>query len=151
MMMSKIAMTIPFALAAVTTTAVAESLPETSSGVAEVAADTNLDWSGHYAGAFVGYGGGHYRQGVPPLNQAGVKVSLDDALGGFRYGYKWQKSNLVYGFDLSISSGIDGSTPQGTAGPYWSCNTGACNVSINSLKWSQFFGQFCSVSKVYRV
>lgn len=130
---SRIALTIPFALAAVTTTAAAGSLTEPLSSPPVRASDTSLNWSGHYAGGFVGYGGGDYKQGVSNLGQDGAKVSVDGALGGLRYGHNWQKSNLVFGFDLSISSGIDGSTSQTPSGSYWKCNTGDCNVSINSL------------------
>src|SRR5690606_13593376 len=39
----------------------------------------------------------------------------------------------VFGFDVSLSSGIKGKTAIGAVGPDWSCVTGDCNVSVESL------------------
>ncbi|QYX55844.1 outer membrane beta-barrel protein [Roseovarius sp. SCSIO 43702] len=130
---SKIALTIPFVLAAITTAAAAGSLNDGSATPATVAPDPGLDWSGHYVGGFAGYGGGDYTQGVSQAGEVGVEVTVDGTFAGLRYGRNWQRSNLVFGFDVSISSGIDGITPQGTSGPFWVCGTGDCNISIHAL------------------
>lgn len=93
-----------------------------------------VDWSGHYGGAFLGYGDGDYQQGVSALNQIGPDVGVDGTIGGLRYGMNWQNANRVYGFDVSLSSGIDGIVAQGTSSaPDWNCVTGDCNVSINAM------------------
>ena len=92
-----------------------------------------MDWSGAYVGGFLGYGSGSYEQGVSAEDEAGPTVDVEGAMGGLRYGMNWQTDNKVYGFDLSISSGIDGATPQGTNGPVYQCGTGDCYVTIKNL------------------
>lgn len=93
-------------------------------------APVGFSWTGAYVGAFAGYNWGDYRQfsaaGV------GVNVDVDGFAGGAFVGYNFQFSNnIVVGAEADISTGLDGTTAQGTAGPFWSCNTGACNTDID--------------------
>lgn len=90
-------------------------------------------WTGVFAGFNLGYGAGTYAQGIHSLGQNGPDVDVDGMLGAYRVGYNFQRGNQVYGFDLDVGNGPSGKTARGTAGPFWSCNTGDCNVSIDSL------------------
>ncbi len=92
-----------------------------------------MSWDGAYAGAFLGYADGDYLQGVSSLGQVGVNVPVDGAVFGLRAGYNWQNGNTVYGIEGDVSNGPDGITPQGTAGPFWVCGSGDCNVDIEYL------------------
>ncbi len=119
-------------LALVANAAIAGSLAEPVTAPEVLAPASVTDWSGAYAGAFVGYGEGSYQQ--QGLGYLGNVVDVDDGLAGVRIGHNWQNGKLVFGFDVSYGSGIDGTTPQGTpANPWWECGSGDCNVSIDSL------------------
>ena len=89
------------------------------------------DWTGYYWGFVVGAGNGDYLQ--KSASGDGVNVNVDGALFGMRMIRHIQNGSRVYGYDAELSSGPDGITPQGTSGPFWSCNTGACNASIEAL------------------
>ncbi|PVH29726.1 outer membrane protein [Pararhodobacter oceanensis] len=91
------------------------------------------DWSGTYFGAAIGYSRGTYRLGVSALNQLGPNVEISGATGAAFLGRNWQSGSTVFGVEFDASTGANGITPQGTAGPFWSCNTGNCNVNIDSL------------------
>lgn len=91
------------------------------------------DWSGSWGGISLGYGKGTYQQGVSALGEVGVDVDVQGAMLGVSYARNVQAANSVYGFDLGITTGIDGLTAQGTVGPDWRCGTGDCNVSIDAL------------------
>lgn len=102
--------------------------PEVSTlGAAAVA-----DWSGQFVGGYLTFGQGSYLQGTES-GLLGVNVDVDGFGGGLRYGQNWQKGAFVFGFDMSLQSGINGITAQGTNGPNLICNSGDCNVSINAL------------------
>ena len=90
------------------------------------------DWSGPFVGGYLTFGQGSYLQGTES-GLLGVDVDVDGFGGGLRYGQNWQKNAFVFGFDMSLQSGIDGITAQGTRGPNLFCGTGDCNVSINAL------------------
>ncbi len=93
-----------------------------------------VDWSGWYGGASLGYGSGSYDQGVSALNEDGPTVDVDGAMFGLQIGRNFQNGNKVYGFELGVSSGIDGIVPQSFSMPTnWGCNTGDCNVDIKAL------------------
>ncbi len=99
-----------------------------------VAPAAMVDWSGWYGGASLGYGSGSYDQGVSALNQNGPTVDVDGAMFGLQIGRNFQNGNKVFGFDLSVSSGIDGIVPQDSPlPPGWICHTGDCNVDIKVL------------------
>lgn len=89
------------------------------------------DWDGSYAGLFLGFADGDYT--LASASGVGPSVSVDGGIFGLTYGRNWQNQNMVYGFEVDISSGPDGITPQGTGGPFWSCVTGDCNASIDHL------------------
>ena len=91
------------------------------------------DWSGSYWGLTLGYGTGSFDQGVSAQAQPGPTVDVDGAMVGLRYGRNFQNGNQVFGFDIDVSTGIDGIAPQGTTSPYWSCNSGDCNIDIKAL------------------
>lgn len=91
------------------------------------------DWSGHWAGLSIGYGTGTYQQGDVEAAQIGVDVDVDGPLVGLRYERNFQHGNWVYGFDADLSNGVNGSQPQGTGAPYWSCTVGDCVVDITAL------------------
>jgi outer membrane immunogenic protein len=118
-----------FAAATIASTAVAGNYEPPAPDPAPVA--PVVDWSGNYWGFVLGYGSGDYR--LKSASGDGVNVNVDGAIFGMRYARNMQNGNRVYGFDAELSSGPDGITPQGTTGPYWSCNTGDCNVSIEAL------------------
>ena len=91
-----------------------------------------VDWSGIYVGGYLTFGDGSYRQ----LDYTGVGrvgVDVDSAGLGLRYGQNWQNAAAVFGFDVSLQSGVDGIKAQGSRGPYWNCGSGHCNVSIEAL------------------
>ena len=95
-----------------------------------------VDWSGSYLGGYLTYGDGSYQQFSP--EGPGLDVDVDGLGFGVRYGRNWQKSVAVFGFDVSLESGIDGITPKvsnrGSRFPFrWTCSTGHCNVSIEAL------------------
>jgi outer membrane immunogenic protein len=87
------------------------------------------DWNGGYIGLTAGYGFGDYL-----LNSAsgnGPKVKVDNFVFGATAGYNFQpSSSWLLGVEADISSGVDGTRPVGTVGPFWSCNTGKCNVDV---------------------
>ncbi|WP_332872495.1 outer membrane protein [Pontibaca salina] len=126
----KIALALPIVFSMVAGFATAGSLTEPVATAVVTPPATAADWSGPFAGVFVGYGDGSYRQ--QGLGSLGQVVDVDDALAGMRIGHNWQNGGQVFGFDVSLSSGIDGSTPRGTPGN-WPCQEGDCNVSIDSL------------------
>jgi len=89
---------------------------------------SSYDWTGLYIGAHVGGAFGSYTQFS--ASGTGVDVDVDGVIGGVAIGYNWQFGNIVAGIEADIQNGPKGETAQGTAGPFWSCNTGACNVDI---------------------
>jgi outer membrane immunogenic protein len=91
-----------------------------------------VDWSGIYVGGYLTFGDGSYLQ-QDDITGVGVDVDVDGAGLGLRYGQNWQNAAAVFGFDVSLQSGIDGIKVQGSNGPVWGCNTGHCNVSIEAL------------------
>lgn len=91
------------------------------------------DWTGGWTGVSLGVGAGTYQQGVSEFGEVGVDVDVEGLMIGVQYGRNYQRGNTVFGFDLALTSGIDGITAQGTQGPFWSCNSGDCNVSIDAL------------------
>ncbi|WP_281982126.1 outer membrane protein [Thalassorhabdomicrobium marinisediminis] len=91
-----------------------------------------FDWSGHYAGGYLFHGNGSYEQ-QDTAGDLGVDVDVDGTGLGLRYGHNWQSGSTIYGVDVSVQTGLDGTTPQGTTGPFWSCTTGDCNVAIDAL------------------
>lgn len=93
--------------------------------------DPVFGWGGFYAGVVIGYGHGDYEQFS--ASGVGVDVDVDGVTFGGTLGYNIQSGNLVYGVELDYQSGFDGTTAQGTAGPFWSCNSGVCNVDIESF------------------
>ncbi|PIE14719.1 MAG: hypothetical protein CSA68_09640 [Rhodobacterales bacterium] len=99
-----------------------------------IASVAMFDWSGWYGGVNLGYGSGSYDQGVSAVNEDGPTVDVDGAMLGLQFGRNFQNGNKVYGFDLGVSSGIDGIVPQGAPlSTMWSCNTGDCNIDIKAL------------------
>lgn len=93
-------------------------------------APIGFSWTGGYIGVQAGYGWGDYRQFS--ASGVGVNVDVDGFAGGAFVGYNYQLSNnIVLGAEADISTGLDGETAQGTAGPFWSCSTGACNTDID--------------------
>ena len=113
------------------TPALAGSMAEPASDPA--AAVPSSDWSGSYGGLSLGYGSGMYDQGVSALNQDGPNVDVNGAMIGLHYGRNYQNGNTVYGFDIGVSTGVDGTVPVGTWGDFWGCGTGECNVDIEGL------------------
>lgn len=93
-----------------------------------------VDWSGSYVGGYLTYGDGSYQQ-ASSIDGIGLDVDVDGLGFGVRYGRNWQNSAAVFGFDVSLQSGIDGITPKGsTNATYtWTCGSGHCNVSIEAL------------------
>ena len=87
-----------------------------------------FSWTGAYAGFNVGYADGSYTQFS--AFGTGVNVGIDDIVAGGTVGYNYQIGNFVVGIEADISTGPEGTTAQGTAGPTWNCNTGACNADI---------------------
>ncbi len=104
----------------------------TSEPLTLAATAPTADWSGQFVGGYLTYGEGSYLQGSD-TGRVGVNVDVDGFGLGLRYGQNWQKGTFVFGFDMSVQSGIDGITAQGTGGPNFFCGTGDCNVSINAL------------------
>ncbi len=96
-----------------------------------VVPDPAHDWSGFYLGAFAGGATGDYR--LESASGVGPSVDVDGAIIGLSAGYNIQNGSWVYGGVFDISTGPEGITSQGTTGPFWSCNTGDCNVTINSV------------------
>lgn len=100
-----------------------------SAGWAGDPVDAPYDWNGFYIGVTGGYGFGDYGLGSASGNGPGVDV--DNFVFGGTAGFNFQPDpNWLIGLEADLSSGVDGKTGQGTAGPFWSCNTGACNVDI---------------------
>ncbi|MBL9048617.1 MAG: porin family protein [Tabrizicola sp.] len=91
------------------------------------------DWSGHWAGLSLGYGAGTYHQGDFEADQAGVDVDVDGPLVGLRYERNFQNGDHVFGFDVDLSNGVNGSRPQGTGASWWSCIVGDCAVDITAM------------------
>ena len=91
-----------------------------------------VDWSGIYVGGYLTFGDGSYLQ-QDDTHGVGVEVDVDGAGLGLRYGQNWQNAAAVFGFDVSLQSGIDGIKVQGSEGPVWICVSGHCNVSIEAL------------------
>ncbi|WP_133488529.1 outer membrane protein [Aliiroseovarius marinus] len=113
------------------TPALAGSMTEPAADSAPAAAAT--DWSGSYGGLSLGYGSGMYDQGVSALDQDGPNIDVDGAMVGLHYGRNYQNGNTVYGFDIGVSTGIDGIAPVGTWGDMWGCGSGECNIDIEGL------------------
>lgn len=91
------------------------------------------DWNGGWTGVTLGVGAGTYQQGVSSLDEVGVDVDVEGLMVGLQYGRNIQRGNTVFGFDVGLTSGIDGITAQGNSGPDWFCGSGDCNVSIDAL------------------
>jgi outer membrane immunogenic protein len=92
--------------------------------------DPYYDWNGGYLGVTLGYGFGDYRLQSP--SGIGPNVDVDNVVFGATAGYNWQpSSSWLLGLEADINSGVDGKRRQGTQGPFWSCNTGDCNVDID--------------------
>ena len=91
-----------------------------------------VDWSGSYVGGYLTYGDGSYQQ-FGTSGGVGLDVDVDGLGFGVRYGRNWQNSAAVFGFDLSLQSGIDGITPINSTNGIWTCATGHCNASIEAL------------------
>ena len=91
------------------------------------------DWNGSYFGGFLGYGAGSYDLDTTTSGFFGPTVDVDGAMLGLRYGRDSQNGNSVWGFDVSLSNGPDGTLPVGTSAGGVTCATGQCNVSINAM------------------
>lgn len=89
------------------------------------------DWSGAFAGVFAGAARGTYTLASPSGD--GPDVDVDGGIYGIQGGYNFQNNRMVYGIVADVSNGPEGITPQGTVGPFWSCNTGDCNADIETL------------------
>ncbi len=87
------------------------------------------NWDGPYLGITMGGAYGDYTLFSP--SGLGPDVDVDDIVGGATIGINLSAgSGFLLGIEADISSGPDGVTSQGTAGPFWSCNSGACNADI---------------------
>lgn len=80
-------------------------LSTTLIGGSAFAQSTAMDWSGAYAGGFVGFGnyaGTAQDNGGDALDTDGQMVRLSDIAGeaGLVLGYNFQRSNLVYGAEI---------------------------------------------------
>ncbi|WP_298558009.1 outer membrane beta-barrel protein [uncultured Aliiroseovarius sp.] len=118
--------------------ATASVTPVIAGSMTEPAVETTptavaTDWSGSYGGLSLGYGSGMYDQGVSALNQDGPNIDVNGAMIGAHYGRNYQNGNTVYGFDIGVSTGVDGTAPVGTWGDMWGCGTGECNIDIEGL------------------
>jgi outer membrane immunogenic protein len=91
------------------------------------------DWSGNWGGVALGYGSGTYDQGDSAAGEIGPSVDVNGVIASLQFVRNFQQGNAVYGFDVGVSTGPSGTRAVGTDGPDWSCNTGECNVEINSL------------------
>lgn len=91
------------------------------------------EWSGTWVALTEGYGTGRFQQGVSALGELGAVVDVRGAMPGLRYARTSQEGNVVHGFDIGISGGIDGLSPMGTGGADWLCGTGDCTVDIRLL------------------
>lgn len=91
------------------------------------------DWSGNWLGFSLGYGEGSYELGDFEADQEGPRVDVDRIIGGLHYERNFQRGNRVLGFDVDLSTGVKGITPQGTFTSYWSCRDGDCNVNVKTL------------------
>ena len=113
------------------TPALAGSMTEAAAEPAPAA--VAADWSGSYGGLSLGYGSGMYDQGVSALNEDGPNIDVDGVMVGLHYGRNYQNGNTVYGFDIGVSTGVDGIAPVRTWGDVWGCGTGECNIDIEGL------------------
>ncbi len=66
-------------------------------------------WSGLYAGVHIGYGkadyDGYFDAGEEPEDRIAYAdyLKLNGGIGGVHIGYNWQRHNIVYGLEASIS------------------------------------------------
>jgi outer membrane immunogenic protein len=123
-----------FLLAGAVVAAFASGAQAADLGVQRVAVPSAIaapvfNWTGFYLGLNAGYAWGSYTQfsaiGVGP------GVSPKGFVGGGQIGYNYQINNIVLGLETDFQSGPRGSSPVGTAGPFYLCGTGPCTVNIN--------------------
>lgn len=92
--------------------------------------DIRFDWTGVYIGAHGGKADGDYR--LIQSDGFGPTVDVDGFVGGGTIGYNWQQDGIVFGVEADISTGLDGTTPQGTSVPggVVICGDGDCNTDV---------------------
>lgn len=112
---------------------VADESPATPQVNPTVSTQSAANFDGRFWGLSLGYADGSYQTGVSALGQLGVVVDVDGAMFGARYGHNFQNGNRVVGYDIELSSGPDGLTSQGTAGPFWLCGSGDCVIDVDAM------------------
>lgn len=91
------------------------------------------DWSGHWGGFALGYGSGSYEQGDFEADETGVEVDVDNLILGLHYERNFQRGNHVLGFDVGLSNGLRGTSPQELGPVWWACELGECFVEVEAL------------------
>ncbi len=91
------------------------------------------DWSGQWGGFALGYGAGSYEQGDFEADETGEDVDVDGFLVGLHYERNFQRGNHVLGFDVGLSKGVRGTSPQEPGPVWWACELGECFVNVEAL------------------
>jgi outer membrane immunogenic protein len=127
------------------TAATAADLPARTYTKAPVYVDPGFNWSGFYVGGNIGYSWGRSAntETISTLSTGAIldtntsRNNVNGVIGGAQFGYNWQMSNWVAGFEADIQgSGERGSTALVCPG----CGDGPSDITSTLTQKLNWFG-----------